>query len=685
MKDASAKTERMIQDQFGPALILNRYKDGLDSIRHHVSDFWLNHSFVLGHQWIYWNNRTSQLDELPDEPDRVQLTVDRIWPNSRTIIGKLTQRELVFENLPQASDDASIRGARLGETIIQATARDHRWEELREMAAWSAWKGGTCAIAVDWDPDGGRPIAGPAKDSAEIKGGDTVETVLSIPEFVVEPGVRDVSQARWWIRAQALPPEVVQDMYDLEETPKADISAGGSALMNRLVASSNLGGSGTTITDRTLVLTYYERPNSASPEGRVSVVVGEQIVWGENPEEDETSPWPFPFKDRLNLEIIRETVVEDEWAGHTVLSQTRSIQVGINVAWSSIIEHMKLAGNARLVVPESVFDTFDWTDLPGEVVPWPEGSTPPQYMQPAQLPGWVIDMPVNLALQMDDLMGVHDISRGTAPANIESGFGLSVLAEQDSTPVGRLSKEIARAFSHVGRMVLQLFEANVKAQRESTVAEPGQYPVLTEWTGKDLLGQVHVHVPLEAIVPRNRAATVQTAKELWTQQIITNPVDFLEIAEIPDRSSIIHRIDPDVSSARQENQLMAAGRVCIPATYDDDNKHIAEHNRFRKSQRYRMMTEEERNVFDMHVQAHETLAAEKAGSMQSRIAVGGPALAAAPTADQIPVPPGTFDEPTPSELPFQIDEATGLPVSIDPTMTPPGSAEQIPAPEAPIF
>jgi hypothetical protein len=42
------------------------------------------------------------------------------------------------------------------------------------------------------------------------------------------------------------------------------------------------------------VLTYYERPCKARPDGAIVTVVNDKIVDGPH-------PWPFPFKDRLNM------------------------------------------------------------------------------------------------------------------------------------------------------------------------------------------------------------------------------------------------------------------------------------------------------------------------------------------------------------------------------------------------
>lgn len=655
LPNTRAKVDKLVSEMYGASFITDRYTEALSTIRGHVNEFWLNHSFIINRQWLFISRINGQLSDFPEEPDRVQATINRMWPNCRVIIAKLTQREMPFEVNPDAADDATVKGARLAETVLAQTSRDHNWETMRELFSWSVLKGGTAAVSISWDSDAGHPSAYAAKDGKEIKGGDTVEKVHNISQFVVEPGVRDGETARWWIDVDALPPETVQAMYGLEETPAADITAGASPLMRELIVTSTIASrsGGGRSPDLTLVLTYWERPNSLAPKGRWSVVVGEKIVEGHDPENGKEAKWPFPWTDRLNLAIGRETMMENEWAGRTILTATRPIQVMLNAAWSSIIEHMKLAGNARLVVPQSSVDILeDLTDLPGDVIVIPDGAEQPNFVQPAQLPGWIIDLPLNLAVQLDDEMGVHDISRGSAPANIESGFGLSILAEQDSTPVGRLSKEQARVFSSVGTMALMLFEKNVLETREASVSEVGQVPMRTKWHGKDLHGQVHAVVPLESIIPKSRVEARQLAQEMVQMGMITTINEFLAVAEITNAGDILEKMDPSLYKAELENSDMAAGRIVVSASFDDHPVHITSHNNFRMTRRYSMMTEEERKVVDLHIQGHEVRAAEDFGERRSLQNVD-PGMAALPRASNAPLLP---------EDQLALDATQGIPI-----------------------
>jgi hypothetical protein len=347
--------------------------------------------------------------------------------------------------------------------------------------------------------------------------------------------------------------------------------------------------------------------------------------------------WEFPWRDRLNLSVGRETLIETLWYGDTILNDCRPVQVALNLAWSNLLEHLRSVANTRIAVPASAIHMLDQLgDVPGEVMVYPDGSAPPGFIPPPQIPGWVREMPTQLANQLDDLLHVHDVSRGIAPANIESGYGISILAEKDASPIGRLIKETARVFSAVGSMYLQLIEQECRTERESTVYM-NSGPQHLKWKGSDLMGQTEAHVPLDAILPRSRAALQAFADKALEMGLIEDVVQYARVAELPGHKELLTVVNQPVAKAIRENHKMALSEVVLPATFDPHDVHIKVHNEFRMSERYEQMSEAEQRTVDEHVKAHEVMAAEEAGRAETQKALS-PALAATPNADG-PLPP----------------------------------------------
>lgn len=334
--------------------------------------------------------------------------------------------------------------------------------------------------------------------------------------------------------------------------------------------------------------------------------------------------------------VFRETKVVGRATGDTVLSAAVPIQAAYNASWSNIIEHMKLAGNARLLVPDAALDGIDeLTDLPAEIVPYISGAGgAPTWLTPPQMPAWWIDQPQALAQQMDDIIGVHDVSRGEAPKNVQSGLGLSVLAEQDNTPLGKMVREFAQGWARFGSMCLEIYEDKVKESRTAAVkGGNSKIPSRVQWTGKSISGQTRASVPLDAMMPRSKVAMMAYARDLWDRQVINDPKMFARIADLPEQDMLIEDLDLDYARAERENHTMSIGEVAIPKDFDNHDTHIMVHNNFRKSTRYETLGPEMQMVFDLHVQAHETMAAEELAKLETKAATS-PALAQAPNAQE---------------------------------------------------
>lgn len=653
-------------EKFTAGTVRARYDQSLRYQRKTNQEYWMNHAFLEGHQWLWYDTGSRSIAELPRDDDRVQATMNRLAHSTRSIMSKYTQRELAFEVMPDAGTDSAMTGAKIAEAVIEGVRKSHDWEAKRELLGRAAWKAGIAGVSVDWDKNAGAPLfdAGMAADdpnqtAAVVYEGDSYETVLSIAEIALQPGVKDGETGTYWIKAIALPPKDVQGMFDLDRVPPADASAGLTPFATKLLASHSAEGNEER-PDLTLVLTYYERPNPSNKEGRVAIVVDGKFV-------DGPKPWPFPWTDRLNLVLHKETPSETTSMGTTILSQARYTQVALNHAWSNYLEHLKNTGNARLMVDASSLDIIDHlTDMPGEIIPVPTGIDRPEWLQPGPI-GDQVQIIQELRNEMDDQLGLHDVSRGTAPVNIESGYGLSILAEQDTSPVGRMVKDSANAWSKVASMVLKLYEDNTEHQRTTTVSQDKMGPKTVAWSGDSFAGQTDVTIPLDAILPRSRAAQMAVAEKFVQMGLVKDVETAAMMAELPGQKDLIAAVNPDLNRARTENFKMSQGRPCTVAYFDNDEVHIRAHESEMKNMEWDDAPQEIKDMFIEHVQQHKTLAAEKAGRAQAKAQVS-PLLATAPDSSGVPTIP-------PEALPAGV-MTDALPVS------PEGEAQPLPqAPE----
>lgn len=580
-------------------------------------EYYMNDLFLRGKQWIKYNNTDQSFVPWRRRGGRYQATINKLDNLVTTYMGKINRADLVFNVPASTADDYAIQGALVSEAIITYKHDDCGWEDKREELTLATIKGGTAALVTEWD-------AG-AKSYGAVRTGDTTEQVLNITEFALEPGAKSVEKARWWVKQQVVPTATAQAIYKLEDEPRADHNSGGPY-------GVGLGGDLTgTQAKGCLVTTYYERPNFLRPAGAVAVVVNDQLVWG-------PKAWPFPFKDRLNIEVVCETVVDGQWNGLSRLSKARSVQVAYNFVASNIDDHIKKVGTAKFIAPygsSEVFDQMD--DDPANPIRYPDGAQPPGYLPPPNMPSYILQRLDKLEADMQDIMGVHDVSQGVAPTNIESGFGLQTLAENDNSASSALAKRIARAFSQTAQLVLRLYADRVSDTREATVYDEGRVAQTVKWNGKTISGQTKVIIPKDAIIPHSRAAMQQFAETLAKMGMLPPGQEgltlMMELAEVPNREQSLWYINPAEARARYDVARIMQGETVIPQDFHNHDVSIKVANRARMSPRYDTLTTKVRRKLDLFVDAHETMAAEEAGQ-QIRRAAMSPALANAPTANQ---------------------------------------------------
>jgi len=632
--------------------IRKMYEDGVGAIRNEILHYQENAAYIEGEQWVYRHSKRNEILQMPRNDKKVRATIPRIGPESRRIFSKLLKRPLIFEVTPDAPDDETIRGARIAEGVLGWLALEQKWDRLREELAWMTWKGGTGILCLDWDTTAGRYI-GEGSQGQGLNQGDIRLTALSIAEVATEPGTRNIEKACWWIKAQAIPPSEVKKQFGLKKTPVGNSSAALTPMQTQLARQ----GSGDVPLNLSLVLTYYERPSKENKKGTVCTVVGEEIIDGPH-------PWPFPFKDRLNLVCAVETLNEGRWTGRTIVTDAIPVQTALNHSWTSILEHLKQAGNARLQNNSSEkINAENWSDEAGEFI-FHDGDEQWSWMSPPPMPDWWARTPSELAQAMDDIIGVHDVSRGNAPSNIESGLGLSILAEQDDTPTGKLGMGLADAFGDIATMILRTYEVMVPAdeQRKAILPEPGYISETFTWNGTSFAGQTRARGPYDAVLPINEAARFARGMELMDRKVINTPRQLSSYIDLPGQANFIESIDPNVSKARRENYQMGLGEALVPATFDNHQIHIEEHNSFRLSGRYERLDDQTRGTLDQHVQAHMMYAAEEAAKQQFRM-MNAPMLAQSAHQDQMPGS-GTLE---PQPMPMPADGVMGAQMGGDPT------------------
>lgn len=565
-------------------------------------DYWMNASYYASHQWIWWDfsrNIVQELDYANEAERGSRITIDKYGPRTRNLLARFTRSELIWEVQPSGMDDSAMRRQRLQEQILFAEQKHNDWEDIREMAILQTLFGGASAISIDWDPDKGEDFVLDPISQISVPTGGIRLTPLGINEFTLEPGSQNDKDARWWIRCTSLPPEQVQEIYGLEEVPKADAEAMLSS-RHRSILLRRPGGAPPRTT---LVYVYYERPTSRGP-GCVVHVVNNKVVLMEE-------QWPFPFK-HLNIALFRQNKIPGSWVGHTLLTPARDVQYAYNRARSTILEHMRKAANARLMIPSGSVDDADSITIdPADTLEYNSEIGEPHWQMAPEVPRWISGEAQQLEMELDDIFHTHQTSRGEAPGDRNSGLALSLLAEKDDTPLGPMAKDQSHGWAKIAEMSLLLYRMNAMSNqlvRKVVVVTENGIPHEVSWTANDIDERPVVLVPLDATMPRSKIATQSIISNLAQQfPMVFQNVDarsLTKMLDLPDPKQFLSQQDPDSAKAEWENGLLMQKVPVIPEDFDVHDIHIAIHNAQRKSPAYELADPETKQIIDMHVMAH---------------------------------------------------------------------------------
>jgi hypothetical protein len=588
-----------------PAKVLNLWLDADSYLVKERRDYWLNGSYYLGQQWIWWDstrNLIQDLDYRTEAEKDSRITVDKYGPRVGSLLARMIRSELTFEVQPQGTDDASMRKQRLQEQLLIGEQHQRDWEQTREMAMLQTLFGGAAAVCVEWDPDMGEDFYVDPMSGISIPDGGVRLTPLGINEFTLEPGTQDPADARWWIKATSLPPQQVKERYNLDWTPTPDAEA----MMTSRARSILMRRPGNQPPKTTMVYVYYERPTMETP-GCIVHVVNSKVVLQED-------VWPYPFKS-LNLVLFRQKKIPNTWVGHTLLTPARDIQYAYNRARSTIMEHMRKAANARLMIPSGSIDDADIvTTDPGDTLEYNAELGEPHWQTAPDVPRWISNEAAALEMELDDIFHTHSVSRGQAPGDRNSGLALSLLAEKDDTPLGPMARDQAKGWAHIAMMTLMLYRMNADmmgTKRRMTVINEHGQPLDISWGADDIDEKPKVVVPLDATTPRSKLATqsVLTALADRFPQAFQgiDPLALARMLDLPDPKGYLTQIDPDAAKAQWENGLLMQGVPVVPEDFDLHDVHINIHNRERKSPAYELADPAVKEIIDLHVMAHQRM------------------------------------------------------------------------------
>jgi hypothetical protein len=603
----------------------------------HEPDWMINRAFFAGLQWVMYAGGRVAKPKI--DPRRQLVTDNRITPVITSRVSRKTKNRPMFAATPQGADDKAIDAARVAERVLE-----NDWIELKlqpklyQALLWAD----ICAngfLKIFWDstkgekvqylagPEGplmnpmdGTPLTPDEMDLIdpellanpefmeqirveEVAQGDIAVEVMSVFEMFPDPLATSMEDIEWMVEEKVRSVEYVRRRYPntfdgepFEPTPDSDIPSG---IAEGWVGGGAIFGDATANYRGVKVKEYWCNPSSEHPNGWWAVWANDTLLVSEEPFD------PMPY---VKFDSVR---IPGRFWSHAVTTDLRGPQQDLNTIRTQIKENARRMGNPALMKSRQANVRYE--GAPGEIIEYDSTvqDPAPSYLEPPSIPPYVENEIERIEKSIEEISGMHEVSRATVPPGVTAASAINLLQEADETRLGPEIHQMEFALGQMGTKILKLRAKYNDDQRIMRIAgEDGNWDIFA-FRGEMLGADPRVEVQAGSAMPRSKAAKQAAMTEVLALILQYGvPIDernmrkFLKDYEVGGLDRLFEGFSEDAKQVNRENRQLIQGQIVPINTYDNHEFHVAEHTEFQKTHRYHYLSDDIKALFDLHVSEH---------------------------------------------------------------------------------
>lgn len=427
----------------------------------------LNINFLIGNQYcgINANNILKEMDKQYFWESRE--VYNHIAPLIETRVAKLANVRPAMTVLPASEDEDDINNAKVCKDILQSLSNKLDFSKLVSQATRWSEICGTVFYKIIWNDSAGS-VVGLSPLGENIYEGD-VDIMVCTP-FEIYPdsnSCADMNHCKSLIHARSYDVHTIEKLWGLK-VEGADIDSYAlSSVHNN--GALNMGAfnkvSKTIRHNQAMVLEKYEMPTKQYPNGRLIIVVENELVFnGELPYKNlKDGERGFPF--------IRQISADQPslfWGG-SVVDRTIPIQRAYNAVKNRKHEFMNRLSMGVLTVEDGSIDVENLEEegiSPGKILVYRQGSNVPRMLSNEGLPMSFTEEEGMLLNEFLNISGVSDLfgTNSSSLANM-SGVALQLLIEQENARISASGENISFAVKEISQHILRLYKQFVTHER----------------------------------------------------------------------------------------------------------------------------------------------------------------------------------------------------------------------------
>ena len=534
-----------------------------------------------------------------------RFVVNHLYDMTETKIAQMTRLKPAINILPTNDEFADKQAARATKMLM-----DHLWyindmDHLIQMVHRHKKIFGEAWLFIEWDENKG--------DKHPDAGQIDPETGLQVPEDLKTGDVKYDLIVPWKVLLQLqdrfedceyifkIRAEHVDNLKKKYKDKEKQIIADSNQYQFDIAALESA-----RMDDAVIVFDFYHKKTEYVGEGKHIIFTKDVIL------EDKDlsySHGDFPCERLTDLDI------PEVLHGVSQYEIVKPIQNMHNNLSTLLAKNIYLMGHAKWVMPKGACK-IESLGNDNTIVQF-QGPMAPQLLQTQPNPPEAYMFRDKLREEMDQIYGVHGVSRGQPPQGVTAGTALQFLNEQEAE---RASTEVAKA------------NAFIRCVAKKTLAVAGDFYEpddgrMVRIVGKDnryiiqYFDAANLHKSYDVRIENGNALSDSKAGK--TQRIIEviqykpdalSPEQVVELLDLGSVDKVTTLIVEAVRSAESENEDILSGKpVADPEEFEDQLVHWRVHTKAMQARSFKEeVPPEMREILKEHVAMHEFIMVQKA-------------------------------------------------------------------------
>ena len=540
----------------------------------------LNMNFYLGNQYSYITPSGFISDIEKNFSWENREVYNHIAPIIEARLAKLNKIKPNIDITASSNTDNDIYKAKLANAILSSNFAENNLSGVISSATHWSEITGTSFYKISWNDE----------IHNSNQSGDAKISICTPFEIYPDSNfVEDIEDCKSIIETRAFPASQVNQEWETNLTGE-DIDL---YQLNNTTTMSNISGRSnyTKVThsknhDHLLVIERYEKPSKKHPNGKLTIICKDTLLYdGDMPYiNGNKNSRTYPF-----IKQISNKQLSCFW-GSSIIERCIPLQKAYNSIKNRKHEFLtRLATGVLTVEDGSVdIDNLETNGIePGKIIIYRNGSTPPKFLDPGNIPEDFEKEESKLLTEINSLSCISDVTtNASVPSGINSGTALSLLIEQDETRLSVVADEIKNCIKKISYQVLRLYKQFSSNIRINKLTNNNGSLELFYWTKNDISCDDIIINAINTLdedtLNKKEILLTLIDKKLFetkdgnipnqTKEKILSSLGFGNWCSFDDLDTLHRR--------RAEKENLRIFKLEDPLDVDDDKIHIEEHTKY---------------------------------------------------------------------------------------------------------